>query len=188
MDGFNSTVKYLLFFQIIIATIILLLKNDFVRDIQNEIPLWSKENSKKEIKSRIEKEANLTNILAVINFIAIILGSTLYIIPLSDDIKLFFVLRLIENYLQDYYKTVAKVIIYSTYPFIGHILIAHVYQVIYYVQHIKFQVIIFKDHFTQISDHSQNYNDESLFYDESYQKKVTQRLKFCIKRLQEFIL
>ncbi|KYB25142.1 hypothetical protein TcasGA2_TC031334 [Tribolium castaneum] len=69
---------------------------------------------------------------------------------------------------------------YSLYPLIGHILTAHVYQVVYYAQHIKFQVIMFKEHIAKLADFAAE-------NDQEYQEKINHRLKFCIKRLQDFV-
>ncbi|XP_063913174.1 uncharacterized protein LOC135129836 [Zophobas morio] len=67
-------------------------------------------------------------------------------------------------------------------------MIVHVLQIIYYTQHLRYQIMLLNEYIVNISDCSLNIDEKKLFDDEEYQATIENRLKFCIRRWDEYLL
>ncbi|XP_044270077.1 uncharacterized protein LOC123014854 [Tribolium madens] len=65
--------------------------------------------------------------------------------------------------------------------------LVHAYQILYYTQHVNFQIRLFNKVVADIDFWETTSRETELFYNKSYQKQVEHRLKFCIERFQEFV-
>ncbi|RZB39213.1 uncharacterized protein BDFB_003498, partial [Asbolus verrucosus] len=86
------------------------------------------------------------------------------------------------------HKNILSWIYRSTYPLTCYVMIVPSYQLIYYTQHIKFQLMLLLEHVAAVTAFKEERNLEELFYDEDYQKQIHEKIKFCVKRHTDFIV
>ncbi|RZB38847.1 hypothetical protein BDFB_011043, partial [Asbolus verrucosus] len=174
-------------FYAMFAMVIILFKGKLIADIKNEITMWTMDSAGQIIHSRIKIESIVITAFVGVNFMISIYTVYLFVTPIFADKELFFALRFFEEYFPEQ-KSFLSWTYRGAYSFIIYVMTVHAYQVIYYTQHIKFQIMMFLMYASRISDFDEKRNEKELFYDQEYQRQVQRRLKFCIVRYNDFVV
>lgn len=170
-----------------LAIIIIILRGKLVHNLENEIKIWTLDSAGEDLRFKLEFRAKIITAFTMINTIIAMIGGILYVKPLSDNVNLFFALRLIHDYFPNY-KNVFEFLYRMSLPIFGYLMIVHCYQIMYYTQHINFQIEMFKKLLINLANWENTSSLENdLFYNPEYQMEIKQRLKFCIIRWGEFI-
>ena len=158
-----------------------------VARLKDDLYLWELDSAGERVEKKIRREVKYMTIYIVITFVIALCGSLLFAVNLSHNLEWFFVLRFFKVYFPDQYIVLA--ILYKvTFIFTGYSMVVQVFQIIYYTQHLRYQIMLLNEHILNISDYYHNSNEERLFYDKEYQTTIQNRLKFCIKRWDEYLV
>ncbi|KYB27581.1 putative cytochrome P450 4d14-like Protein [Tribolium castaneum] len=129
----------------------------------------------------------MVTIFVICNTLLIIGGIILNLIPLSDDLHVYFALRFIHEYFPNHKTCLIILLKASIFPVIPHMLVVHAYQILYYTQHSNFQIQLFNKVIAEVDFWETPLRETELFYSKPYQKGIEKKLKFCIQRLQVLI-
>ncbi|RZB39214.1 7tm 6 domain containing protein [Asbolus verrucosus] len=174
-------------FYAIFTKLSFLLKGEMLVNIKAEIPLWTIDSAGEKVNSRIKTEILTTTAFAIANFLLACYCCYCFIIPLSADKETFFAFRFCEDYFPDRKNILGwtyRVTFFTT----CYVMIMPSYQIIYYTQHMKFQIMLFFEHVAALTDFKEEQNLEELICDQYYQDQIRQRLQFCIKRYTAFMV
>ena len=158
-----------------------------VAGLKDDLYLWEIDNAGEKVEKKIRFGVKYITIYIVATVLAALCGSILFAVNLSHDLEWFFVLRFIKDYFPDKYLVLA-ILYKATFIFSGYSMIVHVLQIIYYTQHLRYQIMLLNEYIVNISDCSLNIDEKKLFDDEEYQATIENRLKFCIRRWDEYLL
>ncbi|XP_064213102.1 uncharacterized protein LOC107397920 isoform X1 [Tribolium castaneum] len=174
-------------FQPMLAILTIIFKGDVVQNLTDEITFWTIDSASKNLQHEIKLKIKFLTAFVIINSFTVVMGSFSYVQQLSDDVNLFLAIRLIRDYFPNH-STILEFFYRMTYPICGYLMAVHAYQCLYYTQHINFQLQIFTEVITELKNSkTSSLLENHLFYNRTYQTNTEQRLKFCIKRSQEFI-
>nr|XP_015835428.1 PREDICTED: uncharacterized protein LOC107397920 [Tribolium castaneum] len=174
-------------FQPMLAILTIIFKGDVVQNLTDEITFWTIDSASKNLQHEIKLKIKFLTAFVIINSFTVVMGSFSYVQQLSDDVNLFLAIRLIRDYFPNY-STILEFFYRMTYPICGYLMAVHAYQCLYYTQHINFQLQMFTEVITELNNSkTSSLLENHLFYNRTYQTNTEQRLKFCIKRSQEFI-
>ncbi|KAJ3656677.1 hypothetical protein Zmor_015731 [Zophobas morio] len=166
----------------------LLLNDSKLADhIKDDFDVWEIDSAGKKVETKIRQEVKYMTIYIVITFLTTVCGSILFAINLSHDLEWFFALRFFKDYFPNQY-TILAVLYKATFICIGYSMIVHAFQIIYYTQHLRYQIMLLNEHILNIGNSDPNVNEEELFYNKEYQTTIETRLRFCIKRWDEYLL
>ena len=157
---------------------------DYIKD---DFDVWEIDSAGKKVETKIRQEVKYMTIYIVITFLTTVCGSILFAINLSHDLEWFFGLRFFKDYFPNQY-TILAVLYKATFICIGYSMIVHAFQMIYYTQHLRYQIMLLNEHILNIGNCGPNFNEEELFYNKEYQTTIETRLRFCIKRWDEYLL
>ncbi|EFA04741.1 odorant receptor 330 [Tribolium castaneum] len=170
-----------------LAILTIIFKGDVVQNLTDEITFWTIDSASKNLQHEIKLKIKFLTAFVIINSFTVVMGSFSYVQQLSDDVNLFLAIRLIRDYFPNY-STILEFFYRMTYPICGYLMAVHAYQCLYYTQHINFQLQMFTEVITELNNSkTSSLLENHLFYNRTYQTNTEQRLKFCIKRSQEFI-
>lgn len=170
-----------------LANIIILAKSKLAHNLKNELKIWAINSAGEDLHSKLKIKIKMITAFTVTNTLIASIGVFLFVKPLSNDINIFFVFRLINDYFPNY-KHFLEILYRSTFIVLGYLLLVHCYQVIYFTQHINFQLELFKATLTGLAEWKNiSSREDDLFYNEQYQTEIKRRLKFCIIRWEEFL-
>ncbi|EFA04744.1 odorant receptor 333 [Tribolium castaneum] len=171
----------------LLAISILLLKNKIFHNLKNELKIWSLDNAGEKIHSGITTEIKVVTYFVIVNSVFVLLANSTLAYPLSQDVNVFFGCYLIHKYILTYGRTF-EFFYKATYLVIGHTNTGHVYQLLYYTQHINYQLQLYIE-FIKFLDEGKTIskNEDDLFNNPTYQTLINQRLTFLIKRGQEIV-
>ncbi|KAJ3656688.1 hypothetical protein Zmor_015741 [Zophobas morio] len=162
---------------------LILYDNQKVSHLKDELYLWAINSAGEKIASKIRKEANYLSLYCIMTCLTAVGASVLFVMDLPHDLEWFFVLRFLQDYLPEQF-TVLALLYKTTFFFTGYSMIVHALQVIYYTQHLRYQIMMLNEYIMDLSDDG---DDEELFHDKHYQSKVEKKLKFCIKRWDAYL-
>ena len=157
-----------------------------VAHLKDELPLWAIDTAGPKHYSRIKLETQILSVYSIVTFLICLTGCGLYMQNLSHDQEWFFVLKMIHDFLPDYYAILSSFFRLSI-PFFGYGMILHAMETIYYTQHLRYQIIMLNEYIAGIGNCRQGKKEDDLFYDGEYQEEVDRRLRFCIKRWDEYL-
>jgi hypothetical protein len=168
--------------------IALLCDGDSVDRILLEFKPWALDSAGKKISQRIKKEAISTSVIVIVNSLIALLAALLFFLPAENDKELFFALYLFKRWFP-VYGFVLSWIYRSTFFVISYVLITSIHEFIYTVQHVKFQLYLLLFHLKNITDLTEynSVSDHNLLINKHFQRIITQRLKFCVKRHAELL-
>lgn len=137
---------------------------------------------------KIERESFYTSVFVVVNLILSLLSAICHFIPLDDDEEVFFALYFFQKYFPQC-GIVLNWIYRSTFFVVGFVMVTCIYQYIYIVQHIKFQLSMLRQHAESITDFTEynNISDCNLLKSADFQYQVEKKLKFFVKRHVELL-
>jgi hypothetical protein len=166
----------------------LLCDGDSVDLIVLEFKPWALDSAGKELSQKIKKEARCTSIIVIVNFVIAFLSAVLFFLPAENDEELFFALYLFKRWFP-VYGFVLSWIYRSTFFVLAYVLITPIHEFIYVIQHVKFQFYLFLHHLKNITNVNEynSVSDHNLLLNEDFQRTITKRLKFCIKRHVEWL-
>lgn len=166
--------------------LVLLFNGELLEKSKYGLPRWSLDTTNEVIRQKIEKQVKLFTAYAILNFLISLIGGLTFIQNLSRDNELFFALRFFEEFVPSHSQLLS--FLYKLHlPLLGYIMIVHSYHVIYYTQHQNFQLYMFQPFIENIPKEDEADEEESLFHNVNYQKKVQKRLIFCVERSRELI-
>jgi hypothetical protein len=168
--------------------IALLCDGDSVDRIMLEFKPWALDSAGKELSQKIKKEAMCTSIIVIVNSVIALLAALLFFLPAENDEELFFALYLFKRWFP-VYGFVLSWIYRSTFFVLAYVLITPIHEFIYVIQHVKFQFYLFLHHLKKITNVNEynSVSDHNLLLNEDFQRTITKRLKFCIKRHVEWL-
>jgi hypothetical protein len=173
-------------FQPLLAIWTLLFRGELISNIKNEVEMWTIDSAGEKVHRQIKNQATFMTIFAVVNFLISIVGGCLYLVPLSEDVDTFVAFYLFHNYFPNQEKYLSS-IYRMTFLMLGYLMIVHGYQIIYYSEHGRYQSTLLKEHVANLDSCERQTNEEKLFYDDEYQKRIHLRLVFCVKRSVKFV-
>jgi hypothetical protein len=173
-------------FQPLLAIWTLLFRGELISNIKNEVEMWTIDSAGEKVHRQIKNQATFMTIFAVVNFLISIVGGCLYLVPLSEDVDTFVAFYLFHNYFPNQEKYLSS-IYRMTFLMLGYFMIVHGYQIIYYSEHGRYQSTLLKEHVANLDSCERQTNEEKLFYDDEYQKRIHLRLVFCVKRSVKFV-
>ncbi|XP_044268544.1 uncharacterized protein LOC123013813 isoform X2 [Tribolium madens] len=170
-----------------LAIVTLIFKSKMMENLKNEIKMWSIDNASEDLQSEIKLKIKITTRFVIINSLIAVIAGFLYVQQLSDDVNLFFAYRFIRDNFPHHNKTL-EFLYRMTYPIISYLMTVHAYQCIYFTQHVNYQLKMFKEVITELTKCETFSSFENrLIFDKKYQTEIERKLKFCIRRSQEFI-
>jgi hypothetical protein len=169
-----------------LSLLTILFKGKMADDIRNELRPWTIDCAGEEIHSRLKFEIKVITSFALFNFGVAIFAGCMYCVPIFADSELFYLLRFADEHFPNQ-KIIVEVIYRFSFLFLIYVMMVLAYQVIYYTQHARFQVMLFTEYLVNIAKNDSGLKDEELFYSSQYQEKLAHNLKFCAKRFQEFL-
>ncbi|EFA04739.1 odorant receptor 328 [Tribolium castaneum] len=170
-----------------LAILTIIFKGEVVQHLTDDINIWTIDGASKKLQSEIKLKIKILTAFVIINSFSVVIGGFCFVQQLSDDVNLFFAIRLIRDYFPNH-STILEFFYRMTYPICAYLMAVHAYQCLYYTQHINFQLQMFTEIITELTDlKTISLPENRLFYNKKYQTVIEQRLKFCIKRSQEFI-
>ena len=155
--------------------------------IKDDLDVWEIDSAGKKVERKIRQGVKYMTIYIVITFLTTVCGTVLFAINLSHDLEWFFALRFFKDYFPGQY-TILTVLYKTTFICIGYSMTVHAFQIIYYTQHLRYQIMLLNEHILNISNCCLDVNEDELFYDKEYQTTIEDRLKFCIKRWNEYLV
>ncbi|XP_068905549.1 uncharacterized protein [Tenebrio molitor] len=182
----NFVPSYLATFYPLLAIWTLLFRGELISNIKNEVEMWTIDSAGEKVHRQIKNQATFMTIFAVVNFLISIVGGCLYLVPLSEDVDTFVAFYLFHNYFPNQEKYLSS-IYRMTFLMLGYFMIVHGYQIIYYSEHGRYQSTLLKEHVANLDSCERQTNEEKLFYDDEYQKRIHLRLVFCVKRSVKFV-
>ncbi|RZC33928.1 hypothetical protein BDFB_010061, partial [Asbolus verrucosus] len=156
----TSSPVYFGIFYVLSSIYMLLARPDLIRNMQKEYTLWKTDS---------------TILFFVVN------ATLLILVPLATDSQTFFAIKCFEEYFPNHSK-ILSLIYKSTFVLTGYIVTVPALMFIYYTQHIKYQVIMLLEHVKYLTHYDCDKEWEDLYYNVRYQKEITRRILFCIKR------
>nr|XP_015835422.1 PREDICTED: uncharacterized protein LOC103312914 isoform X2 [Tribolium castaneum] len=174
-------------FQSGVAILSAIFKGKIIHTLPDDISLWALDSGGEKIHSEIRFKARMVTIFVICNTLLIIGGIILNLIPLSDDLHVYFALRFIHEYFPNHKTCLIILLKASIFPVIPHMLVVHAYQILYYTQHSNFQIQLFNKVIAEVDFWETPLRETELFYSKPYQKGIEKKLKFCIQRLQVLI-
>nr|XP_015835430.1 PREDICTED: uncharacterized protein LOC107397921 isoform X2 [Tribolium castaneum] len=174
-------------FQPMLAILTVIFKGQIVQHLTDEFKIWAIDSASKKLQSEIKLKIKIITAFVITNSLIAVWGGFLYVQPLSEDENLYFALSFIHQYFPNQSSTL-EFFYRMTYPILGYLMTVHAYQCLYYTQHINFQLRMFTEVVAEFAPVKRFLLFEHhLFYNKKYQTEIEQRLKFCIKRSQEFV-
>jgi hypothetical protein len=177
----NSFLKFL--FKIEFAITILLSRNRMMEQIMGVIDLWEIDSAGEETKQRITRESRRINMVAAIITILGVTGATIHILSHNPAETVF--VRHIFHLLFPRQAEFLVIFFNLTLYLAISVLPAHGYEMIYFTQHVKFQIYMCET-FIQAMTHGTDF-EETLIYNADYQQLIESKLKSLIKRHCDFI-
>ncbi|EFA04740.1 odorant receptor 329 [Tribolium castaneum] len=170
-----------------LAILTVIFKGQIVQHLTDEFKIWAIDSASKKLQSEIKLKIKIITAFVITNSLIAVWGGFLYVQPLSEDENLYFALSFIHQYFPNQSSTL-EFFYRMTYPILGYLMTVHAYQCLYYTQHINFQLRMFTEVVAEFAPVKRFLLFEHhLFYNKKYQTEIEQRLKFCIKRSQEFV-
>ncbi|XP_064213106.1 uncharacterized protein LOC107397920 isoform X3 [Tribolium castaneum] len=170
-----------------LAILTVILKGKIIENLADEIKIWAIENASKNLQSEINLKIKIITTFVIVNTLIAVTGGFLYMHPLPEDVHLFFALRLIRDYFPNHYTSL-EFFYRMSFPIFAYLMTTHANQFLYYTQHINFQIKMFREVCLEVKAwKTVSPFENHLFYNKKYQTEIEQRLKFCIKRSQEFV-
>nr|XP_008193107.2 PREDICTED: uncharacterized protein LOC103312945 isoform X1 [Tribolium castaneum] len=171
----------------LLATFALISKNNTVRNLKDELEIWTIDSAGEKLRSEIKLKIKFLNIFVVCNSLLVLVTGLTFIQPLPKDSDIFFAYRLIHEHFPKHGQAL-EFLYRTTYVLISYIVAVQPFQIFYYCQHINFQLQISIETLKKISDWKTLSEDgENLIDNVKYQTEIKRRLKFCIQRSQNFI-
>ncbi|KAJ3634268.1 hypothetical protein MTP99_011165 [Tenebrio molitor] len=177
-----------LFFQMCYATLgmfVVLLRNRMIEDVMEVIDLWDVKSAGEEVESKIKRESKAINIFVVVNTTVMLVWASANVFSVDDDDQVFFTNCLMQKWFFGHSKCLI-VLIKLTFFVAAPCMTVHGYQIIYTLQHVKFQMYMFNKYVEELTKGFTTCECKLLF-DEVYQNEVNFRLKFLIKRHCDFL-
>ncbi|XP_068905195.1 uncharacterized protein [Tenebrio molitor] len=177
-----------LFFQMCYATLgmfVVLLRNRMIEDVMEVIDLWDVKSAGEEVESKIKRESKAINIFVVVNTTVMLVWASANVFSVDDDDQVFFTNWLMQKWFFGHTKCLI-ILIKLTFFVAAPCMTVHGYQIIYTLQHVKFQMYMFNKYVEELTKGFTTCECKLLF-DEVYQNEVNFRLKFLIKRHCDFL-
>jgi hypothetical protein len=153
-----------------------------------EFKPWALDSAGKETHQEIQQESKYISALLLFNMILTFLAALFHFIPVENDEEVFFAFMLFQKWFPKY-GVVLNWLYRSTFFVMAFVMITSIHQFIYAIEQIKFQIFLLVFYIRLVTDlHEYNdTNDCDLLKNTDYQRKVEQRIKFCIKRHVELL-
>ncbi|KAJ3657233.1 hypothetical protein Zmor_016247 [Zophobas morio] len=184
---FGYSPVFLEYFYIGTVILILLFQGKVIDNIPGELPLWVLNKATRKTYKEIRKEIIFIHVHCIANLIVVVVGLYYFLKFEARDNEYFFPFRFFEDYCADK-STILTFVYKSTFPIIGYLFFVHQFQLMYFTQHIRYQLMILINHIENLTDVAGTKREDKLFYDESYQEEIRKRLIFCFKRFKDFVL
>jgi hypothetical protein len=154
-----------------------------VEQIMEVIDLWEIDSAGKETKQRITRESRRINMFAAIITILGVTGATTHLLSHNPAETVF--VRHIFHLLFPRQAEFLVIFFNLTLYLAISVLPAHGYEMIYFTQHVKFQIYMCETFIQAMTDGTDF--EETLIYNADYQQLIESRLKSLIKRHCDFI-
>lgn len=138
------------------------------------------------LRFKIKQKIKIITTTVMINTAFTITTGITFLTPLFEDINISFALFLFYNYFPNQKQTLEILYRMTTFIF-GYLGTVHVFQLVYYSQHLNFQIEILMEFLKYINKPQTFRKQKDFFHTDKYQTEVKQTLKFCIKRSLELI-
>ncbi|CAH1369748.1 unnamed protein product [Tenebrio molitor] len=164
---------------------VVLLRNRMIEDVMEVIDLWDVKSAGEEVESKIKRESKAINIFVVVNTTVMLVWASANVFSVDDDDQVFFTNWLMQKWFFGHTKCLI-ILIKLTFFVAAPCMTVHGYQIIYTLQHVKFQMYMFNKYVEELTKGFTTCECKLLF-DEVYQNEVNFRLKFLIKRHCDFL-
>ncbi|RZB40426.1 hypothetical protein BDFB_006814 [Asbolus verrucosus] len=141
-----------------------------VVDAFKNIPMWRWDCAGNKIEKKIKNEAKIMNTFFIVYAILVTLSAILHVIPDSDDKYMIYPFALFAEFPE--WENILGWCFRSTFPVLGLLMITPYSQVIYFCNHIKFQMYLFIYYIKKMDTCFESVDKEKLFYNENYQKEI----------------
>jgi hypothetical protein len=171
--------------QATLGMFVVLLRNRMIEDVMEVIDLWDVKSAGEEVESKIKRESKAINIFVVVNTTVMLVWASANVFSVDDDDQVFFTNWLMQKWFFGHTKCLI-ILIKLTFFVAAPCMTVHGYQIIYTLQHVKFQMYMFNKYVEELTKGFTTCECKLLF-DEVYQNEVNFRLKFLIKRHCDFL-
>ncbi|EEZ97788.1 odorant receptor 319 [Tribolium castaneum] len=154
------------------GVITLLLRPELIDDVPQYMKNWSMEN----VDAKIHTWVQITRIYGVGTFILAFICGLSYSQFLINENQFFFFYQFLDDFVPKYeFRIFCKIIYKATFPVMFYAAVLHAIQTAYGTQHMKFQLIMLREKI------------EKIDCNEKHQKKIRQKLIYCIRRHDSII-
>lgn len=170
--------------QNVFTILVLLLEDKLLVQIMAPIHFWKIKTAGDKIQKLIEKEAYFCNSSSIMRTGCIILVVMINLFQPANS-------QSIESILEKYFPNIEKIIVWIckiSVSFSMLTLLAHPLQMLYGMQHIKYQLLMFNTLIDQLMSIVSNQNEAELYRQDVYQYVVESRLKMLKNRHTKFLL
>jgi hypothetical protein len=158
--------------------------------VLQEFKPWASDSAGEEINQKIQQESKYISALLLFNMILTFLAALFHFIPVENDDEVFFAFMLFSKWFPKY-GVLLNWFYRSTFFVLAFVMITPIHQFIYVIEQIKFQIFLLASYMRIVTDlpeqNTNNINDCDLLKNSDYQRKVEQRIKFCVKRHVELL-
>jgi hypothetical protein len=165
--------------QATLGMFVVLLRNGMIEDVMEVIDLWDVKSAGEEVESKIKRESKAINIFVPVNTTVMLVWASANVFSVDDEV--FFTNWLIQKWFFGQTKFLI-VLIKLTFFVATPCMTVHGYQIIYTLQHVKFQMYMFNKYVEELTKGFTTCECKFLF------DEVNFRLKFLIKRHCDFLL
>lgn len=169
------------------ASIWAILQKTKLAYIKNDMLLWRIDSAGPKVYVSIKRKIFLLTGFGLINLLLSLCAGSFYLQYVSEDINVFFPLKVAHDYFPNYYDIFSLILRISLLS-CSYLMTAPSYALFYVILHLRIQATIFAEYVGHVDCHNDYGTKVDLFYNEEYQKEVERRFKFCIKRQIDFLL